>query len=151
MANKQTTNETESSNKRQSRKEILRAQKHEEQMRIVRIAAIIVGAIILLVVIIAIVNEYFLMPNRSVATVNGQPVTLSDWQERVKYERAQRIMTLEGILEQPDYIALRKNCQRMAAKAVFSSAQQSADIHPDATVDGVQSGPSRWPHVLCLL
>lgn len=98
MAKKQTTEETEAS-RRQSRKEVLRAQKHNEQVRIMRIAAISVGVIILLVVAVAIVNEMILMPNRSVATVNGQPVTLRDWQNRVEYERAQRIMTLESQVE----------------------------------------------------
>jgi hypothetical protein len=135
MANKQTTNETESSNKRQSRKEILRAQKHEEQMRIVRIAAIIVGAIILLVVIIAIVNEYFLMPNRSVATVNGQPVTLSDWQERVEYERAQRIMTLESQLE--SFNGDVGLVQQFSGQAIVELINENAEGMGEAVLDRV--------------
>lgn len=98
MAKNQTTKEPANS-PRQSRKEILRAQRHDEQVRIIRIAAISLGVIILIVVLVAIVNEMILMPNRSVATVNGQPVTLGEWQNRVEYERAQRIMTLEDQLE----------------------------------------------------
>ncbi len=98
MAKNQTTNETED-NRRQSRKEILRARKQEDQQRIIRIAALIVGIILLLVLGIAIVNEFILTPNKSVATVNGQGIALGDWQDRVEYERAQRIMTLESQLE----------------------------------------------------
>ncbi len=99
MAKKQTTNETENHGERLSRKEILRAQKQEEQTRVFRIAAFVVIVIILLVVIVAIVNEFVLVPSQSVATVNGQLVTLREWQERVEYERAQRIITLESQLE----------------------------------------------------
>ncbi len=101
MAKKQTTNETEDSKgqSRESRKEILRARKQEEQLRVIRIAAVIVGIILLLVLGIAVVNEFILTPNKSVATVNGVGISLRDWQARVEYERAQRIMTLESQLE----------------------------------------------------
>ena len=100
MAKKQATNENEKEdNRRQSRKETLRAGKQDEQMRVIRIAAIIVGAILLLVLGIAIVNEYILTPNKSVATVDGEGISLSDWQDRVTYERAQRILALESQLE----------------------------------------------------
>jgi hypothetical protein len=99
MAKKQTNTDQSDESRRQSRKEILRARKQEEQLRVIRIAAAIVGAILLLVLAIAIINEFFITPNRSVATVQGQEITLSDWQDRVKYERAQRIVALEGQLE----------------------------------------------------
>ena len=66
MAKNPTTNETESS-RRQSRKEILRARKQEDQLRVIRFVALIVGIILLLVIGIAIVNEFILTPNKSVA------------------------------------------------------------------------------------
>lgn len=99
MVKKKTTNEPNEGATRQSRKEVLRAQKQAEQLRVVKIAAAAVGLILLLVLIVAVVNEFFIMPNRSVATVNGEPISLQEWQERVEYERAQRIMTLENQLE----------------------------------------------------
>lgn len=98
MAKKQTINETERVS-RQSRKEILRARKQEQQQRTLRIAAFIVGGILLLILLVAIVNEVFIAPNRPVATVNGQQIALSGWQERVKFERAQRIISLEEQLD----------------------------------------------------
>jgi hypothetical protein len=98
MAKKQTINETEE-NSRQSRKEILRARKQEEQQRVIRIAALIVGGILLVILLVAVVNELFIAPQRAVATVNGQVITLQGWRERVKFERAQRIISLEEQLE----------------------------------------------------
>ncbi len=94
MAKKQTIDESEA-NKRQSRKEILRARKQEDQQRNIRIVAFIVGGILLLVLLVAIVNELFIAPNRAVASINGEQIALSDWQERVEFERAQRIISLE--------------------------------------------------------
>ncbi|MDX1413601.1 MAG: SurA N-terminal domain-containing protein [Candidatus Promineifilaceae bacterium] len=94
MAKKQTKDESDSS-RRQSRKEILRARKHEQQQRNIRIAAIIVGLVILLVLGVAVVNELLIAPNRPVATVEGQVISLTEWQDRVEFERAQRIISLE--------------------------------------------------------
>ena len=93
-----TTKETEAE-QRQSRKEMLIARKHERQMRNVRIAVIVIAVLIALVLGIALVNELFITPNRAVATVGETPVTLRDWQARVKFERAQRIIFLENQLE----------------------------------------------------
>lgn len=98
MAKKtQTTNETEE--QRQSRKEILIARKQERQLRNIRVAVGVGVAFIALVIGIALVNELFITPNRAVATVGDQAITLRDWQNRVKFERAQRIIFLENQLE----------------------------------------------------
>lgn len=99
MAKKpQTIDETEDQ-KRQSRKEILRARKHEQDLRTIRIAGIVIGVLIALVIGIALVNELILVPNRPVATVSNTPISLREWQERVKFERAQRIIFLENQLD----------------------------------------------------
>lgn len=84
---------------RQSRKEILRERKQEEQLRNVRIGVVIVGFLLAAVVLVALVNEYILSPRREVATVAGENITLQEWQDRVTFERAQRIITLEDQLE----------------------------------------------------
>jgi hypothetical protein len=99
MAKKpQKTTENESQ-LRQSRKEILIARKHERQLRNIRIAVITVAVLIGLVIVIALINELFITPGRVVATVGETPITLREWQERVKFERAQRIIFLENQLE----------------------------------------------------
>jgi hypothetical protein len=84
---------------RKSRKEILLERKHERQMRRVRLAVGAVLGLILLVVAIALVNEYFVIPGRPVAAVNEEPISLREWQDRVRYERAQRIIFLENQYE----------------------------------------------------
>jgi hypothetical protein len=89
----------QSSEQRQSRKDVLRDRKHREQMRTIRIGVIIVIILLAAVILFALVNEYIISPQREVATVASDKITLQDWQNRVRYERAQRIMNLEDQLE----------------------------------------------------
>ncbi|MCB8921669.1 MAG: SurA N-terminal domain-containing protein [Ardenticatenaceae bacterium] len=89
-------NEKKAVEERESRKEILRKRKHEEQMRQVRIGVFGVVGLLILVIVIGLVNELVIIPNRPVAEVNGEAITLRDWQKRVRYERAQRIIFLEN-------------------------------------------------------
>lgn len=97
MAKKKET--TKSDDQRQTRKEVLMARKQAEQTRQIRLGVAIVGGLLLVVALAAIVNELFIAPNRPVAIVNDEEISLSDWQDRVRFERAQRIILLENQLE----------------------------------------------------
>lgn len=99
MAKKPQTPTDGEGQQRQSRKEILVARKHERQLRNIRIAVIVVLVLIGIVIAIALIDIPFLTPNRVVATVGDQTVTLREWQNRVEYERAQRVIFLENQLE----------------------------------------------------
>lgn len=96
MAKKREENTSREYLSRQSRKEILLARKQEQQLRQVRLGVYIVVGLLLLVLIVALVNEFLIVPNRAVAVVNGEEISLSDWRDRVTYERAQRITFLEN-------------------------------------------------------
>jgi len=137
MAKNQTTNETEdrSRQSRQSRKDILRARKQEEQLRNIRIAAMIVGIILLLVLGIAVVNEFVLTPNKSVATVSGQGIPLKVWQERVEYERAQRIMALESQLE--NFNGDVGLIQQFSGQTIVELISENAESMGEAVLDRV--------------
>jgi hypothetical protein len=78
---------------------MLIARKHERQLRNIRIAVITIAVLIGLVILVALVNELIITPGRAVATVGETPITLREWQDRVKFERAQRIIFLENQLE----------------------------------------------------
>ena len=99
MAKKPQTPTNSEAQQRQSRKELLIARKHERQVRNLRIAGVVILALIAIVIAVAVVNELFITPDRPVATVGDQTIALRDWQERVTYERAQRIIFLENQLE----------------------------------------------------
>lgn len=97
MAN--TENDVQEGSRRRSRKEILIERKRQRQTREIRIAVGIVVALVLLVLIVAVVNEYVIRPRQPVAEVGGETIALNDWQNRVRYQRAQFIISLEDQLE----------------------------------------------------
>jgi hypothetical protein len=99
MAKKPQTPINNDAQQRQSRKEQLIARKREQQVRNLRIAGIVVLVLIAIVIAVALINELLLTPDRAVATVGDRNITLREWQERVTYERAQRIIFLENQLE----------------------------------------------------
>ncbi|MFW6042075.1 MAG: SurA N-terminal domain-containing protein [Chloroflexota bacterium] len=85
--------------RRRSRKEILRERHHARQTRQLRIAVGAIVSLLVLVLIVAVVVEYVVRPRQPVATVNGTDVRLDEWQNRVRYQRAQFIIALEDQLE----------------------------------------------------
>lgn len=94
---------------RESRKDILRKRKQDQQLRQIRLAVMGVVALLVLVVIVGLVVELGVAPNRTVARVSlvdtslgatGETeIKLGEWQRRVTYERAQSITFLENQLE----------------------------------------------------
>lgn len=99
MTKKRSETTNNAAEQRQSRKDILIARKQERDLRNLRIAIGIIIGMIIIVALVALINELIITPNRSVVTVGNSEVTLREWQDRVKYERAQRIIFLENQLE----------------------------------------------------
>lgn len=91
--------EEERDSGRRSRKEILIERKRQRQTRQLRIGVIIVVSLLLLVLVFAIVNEYVIRPRQPVAQVGEVEIAMADWQDRVRFQRAQFIISLEDQLE----------------------------------------------------
>lgn len=90
-------NEQTEEQERLTRKEYLQRRKIAEQnRRVYQVVGVIVG-LVLIVLIMAVVNETLLRPRQPIATVHGEPITLQEWQERVRYQRAQLILSLEDL------------------------------------------------------
>lgn len=85
--------------RRQTRRDVLKKRKLQEQNRQVRLGVFIVGGLLLAIILVAVISELVVQPGRAVATVQGEDISLSEWQERVRYERAQLIILLEDQLE----------------------------------------------------
>jgi hypothetical protein len=82
---------------RVSRKEILLARKQRKQNRQVYMVVGGIVALLAIVFIAAIVSQYLIRPRQPVATVNGEVITTQEWETRVRFQRAQLIMSLEDI------------------------------------------------------
>lgn len=86
-------------NQRLSRKEVLLSRKEKEQNRSVYLGVGIVAAVLVALFLIAIIIELFVTPNRVISEVRGEEITLNEWIERTRFERAQRIIFLEDQME----------------------------------------------------
>jgi hypothetical protein len=84
---------------RQSRKEVLLARKQAQQTRQIRIAMAVVAALIGVVILMALILEFFIIPNRTVATVGDETIPLASFEDRVVYERARRVVILNDQLD----------------------------------------------------
>jgi hypothetical protein len=64
--------------------------RHEREAAIQRyvvIGAVVIGALALLLVAVALISEQVIRPNQPVATVNGENITVSQFEQRVRLER----------------------------------------------------------------
>ncbi len=84
---------------RQSRKEILIARRQERQTRQVRLAVAGVAALIVIVLLVGIVNEVIIKPSQPVAAVNEVETSMTDWRDRVRFQRAQLIIGIEDLAD----------------------------------------------------
>ena len=134
MAN--TENDVQEGSRRRSRKEILLERKRQRQTREIRIAVGIVVALVVLVLVVAVVNEYYIRPRQPVAEVNGETVTLTEWQRRVRYQRAQLIIALENQLEAFQDISL---VQQFSGQQISLLAQpeQLGELILEQMINGV--------------
>ena len=97
MAKKQQQDAAEQ--ERLSRKEYLRQRKQDEQTRQIRLAIIGVGALLVLILLTAVVVEYVVRPRQAIARVGEDTISLGDWQERVRFERAQILIGVENAVD----------------------------------------------------
>lgn len=93
-------NDTQPKNQqRRSRKDMLLTRKQQEQSRRIRMAILGIVGIIVLVLAVSLFVEYVIIRPQPVATVNGTEISLSDWQEMVRFERAELIDNVESLNE----------------------------------------------------
>jgi hypothetical protein len=97
MAKKKTPAADE--NKRQSRKEILIAERQASQTRTIRLAILGIVLLLAIVIVAGVVNVVFIKPNAPVANIAGSELSMGDWRQRVKLQRAQLILGIEDLAE----------------------------------------------------
>jgi hypothetical protein len=76
------------------------AQREQRLQRRIILIALVTLAITGIMVLGAIIFDQVIRPNQVVASVEGQNVTLSQFQKRVRFERFVRSQQLEGIIQQ---------------------------------------------------
>ena len=79
--------------------EVALQEREELQTRYIIYGSIAVVSVVLILIIIAIVDAYFITPNKPVAVVNGDEITTTDYQTRVKFERLQLVNQFGNTLQ----------------------------------------------------
>ncbi len=93
-------NSSSDASQRQSRKHVLLNRKQQQQYQQIRLAVALVVGFLVLVLAVGLLIEYVILPPRPVATVNGETISLRQWQDRVRYERAWRVDRLKNAYDQ---------------------------------------------------
>jgi hypothetical protein len=75
--------------------------KDERIQRIITWSAIGIGALIVLIIGYGVITEMIIKPNRPVATVGNEEITVGEYQSRVRYER---LMTRNQIFQYQQYL-----------------------------------------------
>lgn len=75
--------------------------KDERIQRIITWSAIGIGALIVLIIGYGVITEMIIKPNRPVATVGKEEITVGEYQNRVRYER---LMTRNQIFQYQQYL-----------------------------------------------
>lgn len=75
-----------------------RAERETEIQRYVILGTAIATAVVVVVLVIALVIDQLIIPNQTVATVEGQNITIGQFQKRVRLERVLRIQRLQSFI-----------------------------------------------------
>lgn len=79
------------SKKKQSLGRVGRVEREQRYNQVIRITTFSVIGLVLLVTVIGIVYNTLVIPNRTIVTVDGQEILVSDFQQRVKLERGELV------------------------------------------------------------
>lgn len=87
-----------------------RYQRERRVRRIVVIGTLVVAVLVVALIAAFVVQEFVINPNRAVATVDGQPITVSQTQAQMRVELTQAIFNYEQLVQQIQ-AAQRENAQ----------------------------------------
>lgn len=85
--------------RRQTRKEYLLTRKQQQQFRQIRLALFALVGFLVLILAVGAVFEYIVKPGQPVADINGTEIAVSDFKQRVSFERVQTLNTLDSLYE----------------------------------------------------
>ena len=75
----------------ETKKQAHRRRRDEEANRKAMLGLIAVGALLLLIILAGVIQELVLKPRQPVATVNGERISLQDYQKQVRFSWFQQL------------------------------------------------------------
>ncbi|MCB2202967.1 peptidylprolyl isomerase [bacterium] len=74
-----------------TKKHLARKQREERQTRIILLITLVVGALVIGLIIYGVVEQKIIRPNKVIAQVGDDTITVSEFEKRVKYTRLQML------------------------------------------------------------
>ncbi len=75
----------------QTKKHLARQERERLQRRYILISAVVIAVIVFGLIAFGLINEYILIPNQAIATVNGEEISTKDFQTLTRYYRQQLV------------------------------------------------------------
>ena len=121
------------SSREPTRKQLRVSRKEREQLRYVYMGLGLVAVLIIIVLAIGLIQTYIIEPNSPVASVNGEEISTSEYQNRVLYERfileqqldriQQEAATLPEPSENDQFTEMLRNQYQQMAAQIFQQRQ----------------------------
>ncbi len=120
-----------------TRKQLSRAKREARITRLVLVGTAIIALAVIGIVAYGIINEEVILPNRPVATVNGETITVQEFQDRVRFEYY--IYSIQPFAFQPfdplsvldqmvDEIVIRQKAEEMGIEVTDAEALEETQL-----------------------
>jgi parvulin-like peptidyl-prolyl isomerase len=118
-----------------TKKHMARQEREQRQTRFIIYGSIAIFAIVIILVVIALLDIYILSPNKPVAVVNGEKISTSDYQARVKFERLQLVNQFANTLQLMQSFDDENTLQYFQSSLQQINFQLTPEIHGQSVLD----------------
>jgi parvulin-like peptidyl-prolyl isomerase len=126
-----------------TKKHQARLQREQQQRRYLTIGALVVLALVVLVILYGVLDQTVLKAQRTVASVNGEKITLNEFQSQVRWTRSQMIQEYSQTVQLYSFFAsdptfggqMQQQLQQMAAELAPANADALGQDVLDAMIE----------------
>lgn len=120
-----------------TKKHMARQEREERQTRFIIYGSIAIVAVVIILVSIALLDIYIFTPDKPVAIVNGDKISTSDYQARVKFERLQLVNQFASTLQLMQSFDDESTLQYFQSSLQQISFQLTPDVHGQSVLDNM--------------
>jgi len=120
-----------------TKKHMARQEREERQTRLIIYGSIAIVAVVIILVGIALLDIYILTPNKPVAVVNGEKISTSDYEARVKFERLQLVNQFTSTLQLMQSFNDESTLQYFQSSLQQINFQLTPEIHGQSVLDSM--------------
>jgi parvulin-like peptidyl-prolyl isomerase len=120
-----------------TKKHMARHEREELQTRYIIYGSIAILTVVIILVGYALIDAYFITPNRPVAVVNGEEISTEDYQARVKFERLQLVNQFYNTLQFMQSFEDESSMQYFQSSLQQINFQLMPEMHGQSVLDSM--------------